>query len=96
MLTKRGEKKADCKKEYEKAIQDYNQVIGPDPKDAIVYTSRGAAYYDLRKKEHACNDYEMQHKQWSMELNSLRWTNTSRQLMDWSIQFSDPRSWGTG
>jgi len=31
-----------------------------------------------------------------MELNSLRWTNTSRQLMDWSIQFSDPRSWGTG
>jgi Flp pilus assembly protein TadD len=51
-------------KQFEKAIQDYNQAIELNPKDARVFNNRGLAYANLgwlfqivlnqHKQDHGC------------------------------------------
>jgi len=40
------------------AIEDYDEAIRLNPKDADAYFSRGNAYYSLNKKERAIEDYD--------------------------------------
>jgi tetratricopeptide (TPR) repeat protein len=42
------------------AIQDYNQAIELNPKDARVFNNRGLAYADLKQFEKAIQDYNQE------------------------------------
>jgi Flp pilus assembly protein TadD len=44
-------------KQFEKAIQNYNQAIELNPKDADAFIDRGVAYADLKQFEKAIQDY---------------------------------------
>jgi Flp pilus assembly protein TadD len=48
-------------KQFEKAIQDYNQAIELNPKDARTFNGRGTAYADLKQFEKAIQDYNQDH-----------------------------------
>jgi tetratricopeptide (TPR) repeat protein len=52
-------------KQFEKAIQNYNQAIELNPKYADAFIDRGVAYADLEQFEKAIQDYIVlnQHKQ---------------------------------
>jgi tetratricopeptide (TPR) repeat protein len=45
-------------KKYDKAIADHNRAVQIEPRNAINYTNRGAAYYGLKKYEKAVSDYD--------------------------------------
>jgi len=45
------------KKDYDKAIQDYNQAISRDPKSARALAGRGAAYLDKGDYDRAIQDF---------------------------------------
>ena len=44
--------------EYQKAINDYDQAIAINPKDAMVFCNRGFAYANLGEHQKAINDYD--------------------------------------
>jgi tetratricopeptide (TPR) repeat protein len=52
----RGVAYADLK-QFEKAIQDYNQAIELDPKYTHAFNNRGTAYIKLKQFEKAIQDY---------------------------------------
>lgn len=56
------------KRDYDRAILDYNDAIRLDAKDAASYLGRGISYYDKKDYDHAIQDFE--------ELNSLDPYNT--------------------
>ncbi len=45
-------------KEYQKAINDYDQAIALNPKNAEVFGNRGFAYANLGEHQKAINDYD--------------------------------------
>ena len=45
------------KKGYEKAIADYNEAIGLDPKNALAYNNRGSAWRKKKEYDKAIADY---------------------------------------
>ena len=45
------------KKEYDKAIADFDEAIRLDPKDAVAYNNRGIAWHDKREYDKAIADY---------------------------------------
>ena len=45
------------KREYDRAIADYNEAIRFDPKDALAYTNRGDAYANKQDYDRAIADY---------------------------------------
>jgi tetratricopeptide (TPR) repeat protein len=45
------------KKDYDRAIADYDQAIQLDPKDANAYVSRGLAYHGKKDYDRAIADY---------------------------------------
>ena len=51
-------------KQFEKAIQDYNQAIELNPKDARAFNNRGVVYADLKQFEKAIQNYNQ-----TIELN---------------------------
>jgi Flp pilus assembly protein TadD len=67
-------------KQFEKAIQDYNQAIELNPKDARVFNNRGTAYADLKQFEKAIQDYNQ-----AIELNpkDARVFNSGSNSMAW-------------
>ena len=44
------------KGQYNKAISDFNKAIEIDPKYAMAYNNRGAAYFYIKEYENAWND----------------------------------------
>ena len=47
-----------AKKEYDKAIADYDQAIRLDPKYAAAYHNRGLAWYAKKEYDKAIADYD--------------------------------------
>ena len=47
-----------AKKEYDKAIADYDKAIELDPKNATAYTNRGNAWYAKKEYDKAIADYD--------------------------------------
>ena len=45
-------------KEYDKAIQDYDEAIRLDPKNALAFNNRGAVRRDLKEYDKAIQDYD--------------------------------------
>ena len=45
------------KKDYDKAIADYNEAIRLDPKDAWAHSERGSAYYEKKDFDQAIADH---------------------------------------
>jgi Flp pilus assembly protein TadD len=46
------------KKDYDRAIEDYNAALRIDPNDAMAYSSRGIAYHYKKDYRRARADYE--------------------------------------
>jgi tetratricopeptide (TPR) repeat protein len=44
--------------DHQKAINDYNQAIALNPKDAISFGNRGVTYANLGEHQKAINDYD--------------------------------------
>jgi tetratricopeptide (TPR) repeat protein len=63
VFNNRGTAYADSK-QFEKAIQDYNQAIELNPKYADVFINRGVAYAKLKQFKKAIQDYNQ-----AIELN---------------------------
>jgi tetratricopeptide (TPR) repeat protein len=47
------------KRDYDRAIQDYDQAIRLNPKDAAAFLSRGIAYSEKKEYDRAIEDYDL-------------------------------------
>jgi tetratricopeptide (TPR) repeat protein len=45
------------KREYDRAVQDFDQTIRLDPNFALAFANRGNVYNDMREYDHAIRDY---------------------------------------